>query len=144
LSGTVVQQASTEYEVCLKCHGLQTQATPRMTRQDNMRNVRLELAPTNASFHPVFAAGKDPALRGFEAGHSASDILTCADCHTSDDAALGGVRGPHGSRFEPILGAEYQQGDPSGESAQHYALCYRCHSRTALMASEASGLFTSG
>lgn len=59
----------------------------------------------------------------------------CTDCHESEGAASqGGVRGPHGSIYEPILAREYQTLDRYPESAQSYALCYRCHDRNTLLA----------
>ncbi|MFI5395952.1 MAG: cytochrome c3 family protein [Candidatus Binatia bacterium] len=141
-AGGRVRQARTEYEVCYKCHGLQEEATflvaPRfmLVRNDNVTNVRLQFSTNNVSFHPVEAVGRNPTISGFEAGYTPSTILSCTDCHNSDEsdaADTRAVRGPHGSAYEPILVREYQVGDPSQESYQSYALCYRCHNRTALL-----------
>ena len=135
LSGAPVREARYEYEVCLKCHGLRDPATPGIIRQDNTRNVRLEIDPGNASYHPIAAVGRDPALSGLQPGHTASSLIRCSECHDNDEASFGGrrTRGPHGSRFKPILAREYQQGDPVLESPQSAALCYTCHTRSAVV-----------
>jgi hypothetical protein len=135
LSGSPAREARYAYEVCLKCHGIRDQATPGIIRQDNTRNVRLEISPANASYHPVAAVGKHPTLQGFQPGYTASSLIGCTDCHNNDESALSGSRprGPHGSRFAPMLEREYQQGDPVLESFQSAALCYKCHTRSAVV-----------
>jgi predicted CXXCH cytochrome family protein len=137
LGGQVIVEAAFEYEVCFKCHGLRDQSTSRRAvRQDNTRNVRLEFSLGNASYHPVPAAGRNPTASGFEGGLSAGSLIYCTDCHNTD-GPQGRPRGPHGSRFEPILERNFRLNDPSPESADSYALCYKCHSRTALLANQA-------
>ncbi len=137
ISGSPVAEATYEYEVCLKCHGVRDQTTPGIVRQDNTRNIRLGIDPSNPSYHPVAAAGKDPTIQGLEPGYTPSSILYCTDCHNNDEWTSGGPspKGPHGSRFQPILGLEFQQGDPSTETYQTYALCYNCHNRGTLLTS---------
>jgi predicted CXXCH cytochrome family protein len=137
LGGQVIVEAAFEYEVCFRCHGLRDQSTPRRAvRQDNVRNVRLEFSPGNASFHPVPAPGRNPTASGFEGGVSAGSRLYCTDCHNTD-GPRGLPRGPHGSRFEPILERNFRLDDPTPEAPDSYALCYKCHSRTALLANQA-------
>ncbi len=137
ISGSPVAEATYEYEVCLKCHGVQDQTTPGIVRQDNRRNIRLGINPSNPSYHPVAAAGKNAGIRGLDPSYTPSSILSCTDCHNNDEWTSGGTRpkGPHGSRFQPILEREFQQGDPSTETFQSYALCYKCHDRGTLLAS---------
>ncbi len=146
-SGTRIRRARAEYEVCYKCHGLQEQGTSLtmsgllLTRQDDVTNVRLQFSTDNASFHPVEAIGQNPTIQGLEASYTPSSLLTCTDCHNSSESDTPGgqgPRGPHGSVYEPILIREYQVEDPSTESFQSYALCYRCHNRGALL-SDAGG-----
>jgi predicted CXXCH cytochrome family protein len=140
LGGQVIVEAAFEYEVCFRCHGLRDQSTSRRAaRQDNTRNVRLEFAPGNASFHPVPGPGRNTTVSGLQAGLSAGSLIYCTDCHNTD-GPRGLPRGPHGSRFEPILERNFRLDDPSPESPDSYALCYKCHSRTALLANQ-SGPF---
>jgi predicted CXXCH cytochrome family protein len=140
LGGQVIAEAAFQYEICFKCHGLRDQSVSRRAvRLDNTRNVRLEFNPGNASFHPVAATGRNPTLSFFEGGLSAGSLIYCTDCHNTDGP--GGLpRGPHGSRFEPILERNFRLTDPSPESPDAYALCYKCHNRTALL-SDQIGLF---
>ncbi len=135
ISGGTVSEASYEYEVCLKCHGIRDQTTIGIVRQDNTRNVRLEINPSNPSNHPVAAVGKNPTMGGFEPGYTTASILYCTECHNNDEWTPTGTkpRGPHGSRYLPILEREYQANDPSVESFQTYALCYKCHNRDFLI-----------
>jgi len=107
-----------------------------LTRSDNTTNVRRAFSTNNLSFHPVEAPGRNQAIQGLEAGYTPATVLTCSDCHNSDEsegAGGQGARGPHGSAYEPILVREYQVNDPSEESYQSYSLCYRCHNRAALL-----------
>ncbi len=137
ISGSTVAEANYEYEVCMKCHGIRDQTTPGIVRQDNIRNIRLEINPSNPSYHPVPTAGRNPTIQGLEPGYTASSVIYCTDCHNNDEWTSTGTqpKGPHGSRFQPILEREFQQGDPSTESFQTYALCYKCHNRTTLLSS---------
>ncbi len=131
LSGGTVGEAIYEYEVCLKCHGVSDPAITGIVRQDNTRNIRLKINPSNPSYHPVATVGRGATMGGFEPGYSAASLIYCTDCHNNDEwtPTGSGPRGPHGSRYAPILGQEYQANDPSFESYQTYALCYRCHNR---------------
>ncbi len=141
LSGDPISEATQEYEVCFKCHGILEEDTLGIIREDNVRNVRVEISPANRSFHPVAGLGANPSVTGFEPGISASSIINCTDCHNNDEAAPGSTapRGPHGSRYAPLLAAEYQTDDPTPESAQSYELCYRCHNRSALINNQGDG-----
>jgi hypothetical protein len=135
ISGGTVSEATYEYEVCLKCHGIRDQTITGIVRQDNTRNVRLEINPSNPSYHPVAAVGRNATMAGFEPGYSIGSILYCTECHNNDEWTPTGTkpRGPHGSRYLPILEREYQPNDPSSESFQTYALCYKCHNRDFLI-----------
>lgn len=139
-SGRRVERAQSEYEVCYKCHGLQERQSFQparslvLVRQDDIESVRLEFSSANPSYHPVETRGRNAEIEGLEASYNAASVITCSDCHNSESARTG-TRGPHGSVYEPILGAEYRTADPSPESRQGYALCYNCHSRSALFGS---------
>jgi predicted CXXCH cytochrome family protein len=139
LAGAAVAEATAEYEVCLRCHGVRDEARPGVVRQDATRNIRLRVAPANASYHPVAAVGKNAGAGGFAPGWSSSRLVSCTDCHGSDEWTPTGSRprGPHGSRYAPILERNYEVNDPGVESPQAYALCYKCHDRDALLADRA-------
>jgi predicted CXXCH cytochrome family protein len=140
IAGSAVAEAQQEYEVCLKCHGVRDQTTtPGVIRNDNIRNIRLAISSSNASFHPVAAAGRNSRVVGFEQGYSAASMIYCTDCHNNDEWTPTGTRpkGPHGSRFAPILEREYQAADLTTESSQTYAMCYKCHNRTFLIQDQA-------
>jgi predicted CXXCH cytochrome family protein len=141
ISGGTVREASYEYEVCLKCHGIRDQTTALgIVRQDNTRNVRLEISTANPSYHPVAAMGRNQDMGGFEIGYSTASLIYCTDCHNNDEWTGTGTvpRGPHGSRLAPLLEQEYQTDDATPETFQSYALCYKCHDRSYLINDQAN------
>ncbi len=135
MGGAPIKEAAFEYEICFKCHGMREPSTPGILRREITRNIRLKVNPGNPSYHPIAAPGKSPSLLGLMVPYTASSVISCIDCHNSDQWTPGGraPRGPHGSRFEPILQMEYETVDPSPESYSSYALCYKCHDRSALL-----------
>lgn len=135
IGGGITPQSKAEYQVCLKCHGLREPTTPGIIRQDGTRNIRLKINPGNRSYHPIAAVGRNPSIRGLEAGYTASSVISCIDCHNNDQWTSAGIRprGPHGSRYEPILQQEYESQDPITETFSSYALCYKCHNRALLL-----------
>lgn len=139
LSGSSIAESSFEYEVCSKCHGVKEPTTLGITRQDGTRNIRLKIDPVNPSYHPIAATGKNPTILGLMPGYTASSIITCTSCHNNDDWTEGGTspRGPHGSRYEPILERQYLTNDPTSESITNFALCYKCHNRDFLINDQA-------
>lgn len=141
IQGARVDEVNFEYEVCLKCHGVNEPTTPGILRHDAVRNVRLKINPANPSYHPVAAPGKNTTIVGLEPDYTASSVIYCTNCHNNDEWTPTGTRprGPHGSRYEPILEREFQAGDPVAESLASYALCYKCHNRSTLI--DGSGRF---
>jgi predicted CXXCH cytochrome family protein len=135
ISGSTVNTATYEYEVCLKCHGIRDQTTTGIVRVDPSRNIRLKISPSNASYHPVAAIGKKTTMGGLVPGYTTASIIYCTDCHNNDAWTQGGTapKGSHGSIYWPILAANYQTNDPTTESAATYAVCYKCHDRTYLI-----------
>ncbi len=109
--------------------------TPGRIRLDNTRNIRLKLDPSNPSYHPVAAPGKNTTIVGLVPGYTTSSMILCTDCHNNNEWTPTGPspRGPHGSLFEPILEREFETGDPAAESISSYALCYKCHNRSTLV-----------
>ena len=142
LAGLPVTAARWYYEVCFRCHADRpVVVSNRVIRQrDAGGNVRRQFLPTAASAHPVVfpsrRSGEVPSLRAEYRGRG---FIGCQDCHNNPDATSeGGTQadGPHGSRFEGLLVANYQTRDFTIESPQAYALCYRCHDRTSILNDE--------
>jgi hypothetical protein len=68
--------------------------------------------------------------------------MLCSDCHNNDQGpgARGtGPKGPHGSRYAPLLERNLVTVDFQAESVNAYALCYKCHSEGVLMADPLHG-----
>jgi len=132
-SGAPIAKATTEYEVCFKCHGDQSAFTtswvPRVITQTN---TRLEFSQTSASYHPVEGPGRNADVPSLIPGLTTSTVIYCSDCHGSDTSMKAGGAGPdgvHGSDNEPLLIARYDSTDFTNESLASFALCYRCHER---------------
>lgn len=135
-SGGPLATASFEHEVCFKCHGDNATGQPVVTRLAEEHNVRQEFSPGGISFHPVASPGRNTDVPSLLPGWTTSSRTACTDCHGSDVGANAGGAGPnglHGSRFAPNLVAEYRTQDYTTESAQAYALCYKCHDRANIL-----------
>lgn len=133
--GNFNAQITKEYELCYRCHSDSLNLPLKST------NKRVEFSTSNPSFHPVEDEGKNLAVISLirpyrEKKSSPSDIsiITCGDCHGSDDP--NSPRGPHGSKYQGLLVDNYATGDNLVESSFAYALCYRCHKRSSILANE--------
>jgi predicted CXXCH cytochrome family protein len=137
-AGSVVNVATHEYELCFRCHSGRTVAVHGgAPRQFTPANSRLQFSPANASYHPVLAAARNSQDRTLIAPWTTASQLSCTDCHNNDQgpSANGrGPRGPHGSRYAPLLERYLAREDYQFESPAAYALCYKCHSEGILMA----------
>ncbi len=136
ISGTLVSSASSEFEVCFKCHADGTTRSPRVPRQIVQNNTRLEFAPSAVSFHPVAAQGVSSDVPSLRPGWTTSSRVACSDCHASESGVSAGGIGPsgtHGSAWPGLLAARYETADNTSESAAAYALCYACHDRTSIL-----------
>ena len=139
LAGLPVPTARFYYEVCFRCHSdLPVVPRGRVVRQsDTLGDVRRQFLPTAASAHPVaFPSRNASEVPSLLPEYRRSGYITCQDCHNNPDAVAEGgtqVNGPHSSRFEHLLAARYETRDFTIESAQSYALCYRCHDRTSIL-----------
>lgn len=130
-----VVAVSMEAEVCYRCHGDSVNLPGKYT------NKRIEFSLNNPSFHPVEGEGKNSAVISLLRPYKEKKVLptdvsiiSCGDCHGNDDA--NGPKGPHGSRYRYILKDNFDASDNILEGSQVYALCYRCHSRTSILANE--------
>ena len=128
-------QVSKESEVCYRCHGDSLNLPGKYT------NKRIEFSLTSPSFHPVEGEGKNSAvislIRPYKEKKVASTdiaVISCSDCHGNDDP--NGPKGVHGSRNRFILKDNFDTSDNISESTHAYALCYRCHNRTSILANE--------
>lgn len=146
LIGLPISEAVFYYEVCFRCHAeFPVRVADRIIRQqDTGGNVRRQFLPTAASAHPVtFGARRTGEVPSLLPEFRTRPLIGCQDCHNNPDAIDAGgiqINGPHGSRFDHLLVARYDTADYSIESPQTYALCYRCHDRTSILADESFGL----
>lgn len=143
-TGAATASAAYEYEICLKCHGTSANKPqpgggpygPYTRRQTASFNQLSDFQTTNPSFHPVFGPRNSPEVPSLLAPWTASSVMYCTDCHNNDsggNAGGGGPRGPHGSVWKRLLERRLELADGVTESAQAYALCYKCHSRTSIL-----------
>ncbi len=136
--GSFVSTATHEYELCFRCHASATPvARSPVPRQFPQPNTRLEFNPANVSYHPVLNAARSASDRTLVSPWSAASQMTCGDCHNNDQGPGSqgvGPRGPHGSRYAPLLERNLVQVDFQAESFNAYALCYKCHSQGAVLA----------
>jgi len=130
-----VAEATKESEICYRCHG------DSANLPGKYGNKRVEFLLTNPSYHPVEGEGKNSnvisLIRPYrEKKITSDDIATfsCSECHGSDDVKS--PKGVHGSRNQFILVDNFNAADNIFESQQAFALCYRCHSRSSILADE--------
>ena len=136
-SGTAVNPAQYEYEICYRCHADSPDKPGSPTvRQIVQNNVRLEFDLSNPSFHPVEGTGVNPNVPSLISPYTVSSKIYCSNCHASD--GTGSPKGPHGSIYPQILKMQYLKGDNIPESADAYALCYSCHNRNTIINSTGS------
>ena len=140
LGGIEVSQVTSDYEICLRCHGDSTNQPPARTpRQHDQVNMRLKIQSDNPSFHPITEPGRNDDVPSLIFPLSEQSVIGCAGCHNSSSAAsVGGTgpEGPHGSEYAPLLARNYSVLDNTTESDFAYALCYGCHSRDSILNNE--------
>ncbi len=135
-SGQPIDAISFGYELCYKCHSDNNAGNPLLPRQILQTNVRLEFDVSNPSFHPIEGPGANPDVPSLLQGWTEASVISCIDCHASDNSPTfggNGSEGPHGSIYQPLLGANYDTTDGTPESSFAYALCYKCHSRSSIL-----------
>jgi predicted CXXCH cytochrome family protein len=132
-SGAPVESVGSEFAVCYKCHADRNAFRSEwVSRIITQINTRLEFDPSSVSFHPVEAPGRNRDVPSLQPPWTTASLMHCSDCHGSSmsvKAGGSGPNGPHGSNEEPLLLARYETADFTPESADAYALCYRCHFR---------------
>jgi len=136
----VVNTVSREYELCFRCHGDSLARGPAVVnRQFVQTNTRLEFGSGNLSYHPVEAVGQNPVVPSLQPPLTASSLIYCTDCHNNDQGPnTGGTgpNGPHGSMYVPVLERNLVLTDFQAENPGTYALCYKCHIRTSILADQ--------
>ena len=139
-AGSVVKTASHEYEVCFRCHGDNfAHNLTTVSRVISDTSMREKFNPSNQSYHPVVATGKNPNVPSLMAPYNAGVSIKCTDCHNSDQgpgAGGSGPSGPHGSAFAPLLERQLITADHTVESPASYALCYKCHIRESILSDQ--------
>jgi predicted CXXCH cytochrome family protein len=134
IAGAAVPRAQYEYEVCFKCHDNAQAVQPLISRVIVQQNTRLKFEASAVSSHPVTTSGKDSDVPSLRPGLTTASVIYCTDCHSSDTAVgATGPKGPHGSNVRGLLTAGYETADNTPESANAYALCYRCHDRSVML-----------
>jgi predicted CXXCH cytochrome family protein len=141
-----------EYEICFKCHADSANKAqpagpdpPYANRQALQFNKRMQFDPGNPSYHPIEAPGRSTFVPSLIAPLTTSSVIYCTDCHDNDTGPKAptpgiGPAGPHGSNFKHLLVARYDMDTgTSAESASTYALCYKCHSRSSILADQSFG-----
>lgn len=120
LSFTETGSVTYEYELCFKCHSSWTRPA------GSWLDVASEFDPRNTSYHGIMEGGTPAEVpaASFVATSPAwtnDSVMLCTTCHTNADASK--PRGPHDSKWSPMLAAPY-----SGVAATDSALlCYSCH-----------------
>lgn len=137
ISGTEINPATLEYQICFRCHGDSTNApSPRTLRQLAQANVRLKFDTANPSHHAVAGPGRSAFVPSLISPLTTASVIKCSDCHNNNagpGAAGTGPNGPHGSTFPSLLERRYETLDNTTESSATYALCYKCHSRNSIL-----------
>lgn len=124
--GFSAKQTSRQYELCYSCH------SDSANLRAEALNISLAFDSSNPSFHPVEAYGKRASLPSIR-NSGLSRMIDCTDCHGNDNPA--GPKGPHGSRFAPILKYQYIR-TAGAENTRSYELCYSCHERSSILGDE--------
>lgn len=122
-----------------------------MTRVDGVYNIRDKVNQNNpglVSWHPLVTNNpandsEVPSLRTDIPLDKINSLIYCTDCHNSDTSAAAGgtgANGPHGSNHEGLLAMRYIL-DPivASNATADYALCFKCHSESALLVAPLSG-----
>lgn len=133
--GNFIADIVHEYELCYKCH------SESANLPGNSTNKHEEFMTTNPSYHPVEGEGKNTFVISLKEPYAEEkkkpqdvSVITCSDCHGSDNPNA--PKGPHGSNYPGLLVLNYEMEDDRLESAQAYALCYKCHDRSSILSDE--------
>jgi predicted CXXCH cytochrome family protein len=141
--------ATSEYEICFKCHSGGSAGNFVALRKANRviqePDQQKRFRASNPSLHPVTVDRRGRGESLLDEFRTSMIRIDCSDCHNSDEskkAGRSGPNGPHASRFEHILMARYEMPTAGGKSQSgcsdyrsRYDLCFRCHADTYVMVS---------
>jgi predicted CXXCH cytochrome family protein len=141
-SGTPVETARYEYEVCFRCHADGPDVPPPyIERQILQPNIRLKVDNRNPSYHPIEDSGRNVDVPSLLYPLRETSMIYCSDCHSGSSGSTSfGARGPHGSSWPFLLERSYSVTDGTVESYQSYALCYKCHDRDVIIRDGPAGM----
>ena len=137
--GQPVAEARYEYEICFKCHGYTTRPPlDSIARRVPTYNLLRVFDPSSPSFHPVETPGRNFNVPSLILPLTPASMIYCTDCHSNNQPQpyIPGTAGPHGSSYQFLLAAQYRTGDAVPESPTAYELCYKCHSRSSILADQ--------
>jgi hypothetical protein len=138
IDDTIVQPAVNEYEICFKCHASYTAQSvfPPIPRYVNTANMQWKFKTNNPSFHPVTGLGASKDVPSLVLPLTTSSMIYCTDCHSDESVANGGSgsRGPHGSKYAPILHDQYDTTNSlHSYNTSNFMLCYNCHYEVSIL-----------
>ena len=128
-----------EYEICFKCHAspqrpIRIAAHPAGHRRNATR--AWSFRRTTPRFIPSRAPERAAMCRACILPLTTSSMIYCTDCHSDESVANGGTgsRGPHGSKYAPILRDQYDTTiNVVPYSNSNFALCYNCHYESSIL-----------
>jgi predicted CXXCH cytochrome family protein len=141
IDDTVVRPAVNEYEICFKCHASYSAQSvfPPIPRYVNNANMQWKFKTNNPSFHPVTGLGASKDVPSLYLPLTTSSMIYCTDCHSDESVANGGTgsRGPHGSKYAPILRDKYDTtNNLHSYSTSNFMLCYNCHNESSILSDD--------
>jgi predicted CXXCH cytochrome family protein len=141
-SGSPVETARYEYEVCFRCHADGPDVPPPyVERQILQPNIRLKVDNRNPSYHPIVDTGRNIDVPSLLYPLRETSMIYCSDCHSGNSGSASfEARGPHGSSWPFLLERSYSVTDGTVESYQSYALCYKCHDRDVIIRDGPAGM----
>lgn len=144
LGGANIDRSLHEYEICFKCHAdTAVSISRRIQRQSPLDNMRLKFNPGNPSFHPIVVSSPSEETPSLVTGLAHGALIRCTDCHNNDTGRRSGGAGPdgpHGSNYDFLLERNYETMDDTPESEYDYAMCYKCHQRSSILADQSFSL----
>lgn len=127
ITGQYVEEATREYEICLKCH---SDIMGGLSGED----IKTQFSPNVRSMHPVTRPSVGTHQASLKSSGLIGATMACSDCHGNDDP--NGPRGPHGSMYRFMLSGNYSADGKGDESPLAYQFCYSCHERSSLLGNE--------